>query len=217
MSEMDFSRLRSAMVSGQLRTNAVNDPKVLDALEVVPRERFVPASRAALAYVDIPVPLGEGRMLNAPLATARLIVESGARAGQSVLLVGAATGYAAAVLAELGCRVVALESDVPLAEQARGNLAGLADVSVVEGPLEAGHAAGAPYDIVLIDGAVEAVPSALWEQLREGGAMVCGLRDGLVTHLARGVHAGTSRSLMNFTEIESAPLPGFALPKGFVF
>ena len=205
MSEHDFSRMRSAMVSNQLRTNAVTDTAVLAALESVARDRFVPADRAALAYVDIPVPLGEGRSLNAPLITARLLQEAAIKPGQTILLVGAATGYAAALLMALGASVTALESSAALAADARANLG--EGATVVEGPLAAGHAASAPYDAIIIDGAVDQIPASLWEQLREAS----------VTRVVRGVHSGTSHALFPVLDADAAPLPGFEAPKEFRF
>jgi protein-L-isoaspartate(D-aspartate) O-methyltransferase len=203
------------MVSNQLRTNAVTDAAVLAALESVPRDRFVPADRAALAYVDIPVPLGDGRSLNAPLITARLLQDAAIKPGQSVLLVGAATGYAAALLVALGAKVTALESSAALAENARTNLEGGA--TVVEGPLAAGHAAAAPYDAVIIDGAVDHIPAALWDQLRDGGTVMAALREGGVTRVVRGVRSGASHALFPVLDADAAPLPGFDTPKEFRF
>ncbi len=216
MSEHDFSRLRAAMVSNQLRTNAVTDTAILAALDAVERDRFVPADRAALAYVDVPVPLGNGRSLNAPLVTARLIQDAHVGPGSSVLLVGAATGYAAALLARLGCTVTALDSDAALASAARTNLEG-AGVSVVEGPMADGHAAGAPYDVIVIDGAVEAVPASLWDQVKEGGRIVSGWNDRGVSRLVRGMKTGSSTAMIAFLEAEAVALPGFAVPQGFRF
>ncbi|MET0364420.1 MAG: protein-L-isoaspartate O-methyltransferase, partial [Sphingobium sp.] len=100
MTEQNFTSTRRAMVESQLRTNDVNDVTVIRAILTVPREEFVPEERRAAAYIDRAVSLGNGRALNPPLATARLLTEAGVEAGQSVLLVGAATGYAAALLAE---------------------------------------------------------------------------------------------------------------------
>jgi protein-L-isoaspartate(D-aspartate) O-methyltransferase len=216
VSEHDFSRLRAAMVSNQLRTNAVTDIAILAALDAVERDRFVPADRAALAYVDVPVPLANGRSLNAPLVTARLIQDAHVEAGSIVLLVGAATGYAAALLARLGCTVTALESDAALAATARTNLEGTG-VAVVEGAMDSGHAASAPYDAIMIDGAVDAVPAALWDQLKEGGRIVSAWNDRGVSRLVRGLKTGGSTAMIPFLEVEAVALPGFAAPQGFKF
>jgi protein-L-isoaspartate(D-aspartate) O-methyltransferase len=209
--------MRAAMVSSQLRTNNVSDPRIVAAMEAVARERFVPAERAALAYVDVPIPLHAGRALNAPLVTARLIAESGVKAGEKVLLVGAATGYAAALLAELGAKVVALEVDEGLAAAADAALGKTTGVTFVIGALEAGWRKGAPYDVILIDGAIEAVPAAIAAQLSDDGRLLTGLVDNGVTRLARGCKAGQGVALVPFADLETVRLPGFSAPSGFSF
>ncbi len=205
------------MVSSQLRTNNVSDPRIVAAMEAVARERFVPAERTALAYVDVPIPLSGGRALNAPLVTGRLIVESEIKAGEKVLLVGAATGYAAALLAELGAKVTALEVDEGLAATARAALGKTAGITLATGPLEAGWRKGAPYDVVLIDGAIEAVPAAIAAQLSDDGRLLTGLVDKGVTRLARGCKAGQGVALVPFADLETVRLLGFSAPSGFSF
>ncbi|MBK9999572.1 MAG: protein-L-isoaspartate O-methyltransferase [Sphingomonadales bacterium] len=212
MSELDFSAMRAAMVSNQLRTNKVSDPRIVAAMKAVARERFVPAERAALAYIDVPIPLANGRALNSPLVTARLIAEAGIEPGEKVLLIGAATGYAAALLAELGAKVTALEVDVSLT--AIGKSAG---ISSVTGPLEAGWRKNAPYDVILIDGAVEGIPTAIAAQLADGGRLLTGLVDKGVTRLALGRKSGTGVGLVSFADLEAVRLPGFAPPASFSF
>jgi protein-L-isoaspartate(D-aspartate) O-methyltransferase len=217
MTDQDFSTLRAAMVSNQLRTNAVTDPDIVAALEAVAREDFVPTERAALAYVDVPVPLGNGRSLNSPLATARLLVESGVKAGDKVLLIGAATGYCAALLAQLGVSVVAVEEDAGLADRASKALAGEASVKLVKGELAAGYAKSAPYDAIIIDGAVEQLPASLCDQLKEGGTVATALQEGAVGRLATGRKAGGQVALIPFLDCEASPLPGFEKPRSFSF
>jgi protein-L-isoaspartate(D-aspartate) O-methyltransferase len=212
VSELDFSAMRAAMVSNQLRTNKVSDPRIVAAMKAVARERFVPAERAALAYIDVPIPLANGRALNSPLVTARLIAEAGIEPGEKVLLVGAATGYAAALLAELGAKLTALEVDVSLS--AIGKSAG---ISSVTGPLEAGWRKNAPYDVILIDGAVEGIPTAIAAQLADGGRLLTGLVDKGVTRLALGRKSGTGVGLVSFADLEAVRLPGFAPPASFSF
>ena len=209
--------MRAAMVSSQLRTNNVSDPRIVAAMEAVARERFVPAERATLAYVDVPIPLSGGRALNAPLVTARLITESGVGAGEKVLLIGAATGYAAALLAQLGAKVTALEVDDSLVAAARAALGKASGITLVTGPLEAGWRKGAPYDVILIDGAVEAVPAAIAAQLAVDGRLLTGLVDNGVTRLALGRKAGQGVGLVPFADLETVRLPGFSTPSGFSF
>ena len=213
----DFTAMRQAMVASQLRTTNVNDPRVVTAMAEVPRERFVPAHAAALAYVDRAVDLGQGRALNTPLATARLLVQARLQPSDRVLLIGAAAGYTAAVLASLVAEVVAVESLPALAAHARDALAGTPNVTLVEGPLEHGHPAGAPYDVLIVDGAIEELPSTLASQVVDGGRIVSGIVDRGVFRLAAGTHRGVATALTPFADIDSVRLPGFARPRSFTF
>ena len=217
MSKQDFSSMRAAMVASQLRTNSVSNPVIVAAMEAVAREDFVPVDRAALAYIDVPVPLGDGRSLNAPLVTGRLLVESGVKAGDKVLLIGAATGYAAALLAEIGAEVVAVEENSALITEARRLLSGISSISLLESPLADGAIGQAPFDVVIIDGAVGHVPQALWDQLREGGVLATALNDRGIIRLAVGHKVSGSGALIPFVEAEAAILPGFDTPVGFSF
>lgn len=207
-----FETMRRAMVSNQLRTTAVNDERVVAAMGAIARERFVPAARRGIAYVDTLVPLDGGRMLNAPMVTGRLLTEARPRPGERALVVGAATGYAAAVLERLVAVVIALEEASALAAVARAE-----GLTVVEGPLAAGWASGAPYDLILVDGAIERVPDALVAQLVEGGRLATGIVERGLTRLAIGVRTGGGFGLTSFAEADAARLPGFAAPAGFVF
>lgn len=217
MSNLDFQAMRRAMVDSQLRTNAVNDPRVTAAIETVAREDFVPADRRAVAYVDRAVPLSDQRAMNPALITARLIVEAGIAATDSVLIVGAASGYAAAVVAGLATSVVALESDAQLVAAAKQHLKGLANVTVVSGDLAKGHAKAAPYDVILIDGAVEQVPEALIRQLVDGGRLAAAVVTDGVSRLCIGYKAGQGFGLNPVMDADAVALPGFAKPKGFTF
>ena len=145
------------MVESQLRTSDVDDPRVIAVMARVPREDFVPAQRRAMAYVDRPIPLGSGRALNPPLVTGRLLKEAQVEAGDKVLLIGAATGYAAALLTGLGATVTAVEEEGVADIAAPG-------VSLVRGPLNAGAPAGVgvPGRWSLISGSlVRLVPEAV--------------------------------------------------------
>src|SRR5258708_9676110 len=145
---VDFAQARRTMVDSQVRPSDVTDLKLIAAMLDVAREPFVPAARRAIAYLDMDVPVGEGaRALLKPMVLSKVIQAAGIREGDRVLDVGCATGYSAAVLAKLAGAVVALEEDVALARSAGETLAaaGLANVSVVSGPLHAGFARNAPY------------------------------------------------------------------------
>ncbi len=217
MSNPDFQAMRRAMVDSQLRTNAVSDPRVTAAIEAVAREEFVPAERRSTAYIDRAVPLSGGRAMNPPLATARLIVEAGIDAADKVLVVGAASGYAAAIVSGLAASVVALESDADLVAIAKAQLKGLANVTVASGDLTKGWAKGAPYDAILVDGAVEEVPEGFSRQLAEGGRLAAGIVENGVTRLVIGYKAGDVIGFDRVMDAEAVVLPGFAKPKGFAF
>lgn len=208
--------MRRAMVSNQLRTNGVNDPRVIAAMGAIEREAYVPQERALLAYRDRPVPIADGRALNPPLVLGRLLTEAAARPQDRALVVGAGTGYAAAVLAKLVGSVVALEENAALAAMARA--AGIpANVRLVEGSLAAGWAEGAPYDLIYVDGAVEQLPEALIGQLADGGRLAAPLVEEGVTRLVIGRRAGSGFGKVSVADAEAAPLPGFARPRGFSF
>jgi len=216
MTEHAFEPMRRAMVASQLRTTGVNDPRVVAAMGRVPRERYVPRERSALAYADALVPLAPGRSLSPPMALGRLLTEARLRGSENALVIGAATGYSAAVLAELVTSVVALEDDDDLAASAKAALKGSA-VSLVRGPLAKGYAKGAPYEFILIDGAIEHVPQALIDQLADGGVMALAIIDQGVSRLALGRKVGGAFGLTAFADAATAYLPGFAEPRGFSF
>lgn len=213
----DFAAMRTAMVASQLRTNAVSDARVIAAMASVPRERFVRTDMAPFAYRDSLVSLGGGRSLNLPIATGRLLTEARLLPSDRVLLIGAATGYTAAVLAELVATVIAVESDHALVAIARDALGADDRITIIEGPLEAGHPEGAPYDLIVIDGAVERVPDALVSQVRPGGRVVAGLVDRGVTRLAAGRRSEGGFAMMDFADVDCCLLPGFATPARFIF
>ena len=208
---------RQAMVASQLRTNAVSDTRVVAAMASVPREAFLPTGAKAVAYRDTAIPLGGARAANPPLATARLLTQAELEPTDRVLLIGAAGGYAAALLAGLVAEVTAVESDPALLAVARAALAGAANVAVVEAPLAVGDPTAAPYDLLVIDGAVETVPPALLAQLRPGARVVTGLIENGVTRLAAGVKTANGFGLTVFADSECVVLPGFARPAGFRF
>ena len=212
-----FEAMRHAMVQSQLRTNAVNDPRVVTAMATVAREKFVPADVRLLAYRDTAVAIGNGRFLNVPIATGKLLTEAYLLPTDRVLLIGAAGGYTAAVLARLVASVVAVESDHDLAALARESLKGLANVALVEGPLEKGHAKAAPYDVLVVDGCVEQLPENLVSQVAPGGRVVAGIVERGVRRLATGRAIKGAFGLRAFADIDCVALPGFAAPRGFAF
>lgn len=212
-----FEAMRHAMVASQLRTNAVNDPRVVEAMANVAREDFLPAEHRAIAYRDTLLPLAGGRRHNSPLATGRLLTEAHVLPGDRVLLIGAAGGYAAAVLARLAGTVVAVEEEQSLVAIARAALAGNSRVQLVEAPLAAGCPASGPYDLLVIDGAIEEMPETLLAQLKDGARVVTGVVDRGITRLAHGRKTAGGFALADFLDIECAELPGFQRKRTFTF
>jgi protein-L-isoaspartate(D-aspartate) O-methyltransferase len=212
----DFAAARRNMVDNQVRTQDVTDLRIVDALLAVPRERFLPPARAALAYLDYDVPLGDdptSRRLLKPMVLARLMQEAAPRPTDRVLDIAAGTGYSSALWARLAGAVTVTEDDPALARQARDNLGSA--VPVAEGPLTDGHAPGAPYDIIAINGACEIVPKSLFAQLNEGGRLVCimGSTPGKATLYLRTGDDISGRPLFD----AAAPLlPGFGKTPAFV-
>jgi len=214
--EMDFDIERRAMVASQLRPNMVSDQRVQLAMATIPRERFMPESARALAYRDTLVPLGEGRYANMPTATGRLLTEADLEASDRVLLIGAAGGYTAAVLAGIVAEVVAVECAPSALAIARDALRAFGNVRLVEGPLEQGCPDAAPFDVLVVDGVVEHLPEALIAQVRNGGRVVTGIVERGVARLASGRRTA-GFGLQPFADYDAAPLPGFAVPKRFQF
>lgn len=200
------------MVESQLRPQGVTDPAVLSAMGAIPREQFVPEAARPLAYSDRALPLGGGRFLPAPAVLGQLLNDMQPEPGQRALVVGAATGYAAAVLDRMGLEVTALEVDPELAAKARD-----LGVNVAEGPLAKGHSSDAPYDQILIDGAIEHVPDEIVAQLANGGRLGAALIDKGVSRLIVGRKAGGAFGYLTVSDAGSPALPGFARPKAFTF
>ena len=208
----DFRAARIAMVDNQLRPQGVVDARVVDAMTHVQRERFLPAHTRPLAYVDRAVAMGAGRFLPAPTVLGSLLTQMMPEPGQRALVVGAGTGYSAAVLAHIGVEVVALEVAPELI--AHGRELGIA---FVEGPLAAGYKQGAPYNLILIDGAVEVIPDAIIDQLADGGRLGTALDDRGITRLIVGRKSGTAFGYLSVGDSGVPALPGFIRPQSFTF
>jgi protein-L-isoaspartate(D-aspartate) O-methyltransferase len=218
-----FAQARRMMVEGQLRTNDVTDPAIVAAMLELPRERFVSADRAALAYVDMDLPLGTAgrpaRRLPKPLVVAKLVQIAEIKPDDTVLDVGCATGYSAALLARLAAHVVALEEERDLAARASKTLSelGISNVAVVCGPLTAGWPERGPYDVIFLDGATEVVPQTLFPQLKNGGRLVCMQGRGPVAKGMVYYSIGGDVSGRAVFDAVAPLLPGFAEPPAFVF
>jgi protein-L-isoaspartate(D-aspartate) O-methyltransferase len=204
--------LRERMVKTQLQTVGVTDPVVLDAMGEVAREDWVPAHLQGLAYADAALEVAPGRFLLSPMTLALLLQHAGLTAGQKVLVVGAATGLSAAVVQAAGARAVALDCDPALVA-----LAAAAGLEAVQGPLAEGWAAGAPYDIILFEGAIETVPTAIVDQLAPGGRVAAVMRDGRVGRAMAGPLLAGRIATPPFLEVAARPLPGLERPRSFNF
>lgn len=208
----DFAAARRTMVDNQLRPVGVSDPLVLEAMGSVARERFVPGENRPLAYADRSLAIGRGRFLVAPAVLGQLLTGMAPKPGERALVVGAGAGYTAAVLGAIGCDVVALESEPELAERSRK-----LGVDTAEGPLEAGHKPGAPYDLIIIDGAVEYIPEPIIRQLADGGRLGTALIERGITRLIVGQKVAGAFGQLSIGDSGVAPLPGFTKPRGFRF
>jgi protein-L-isoaspartate(D-aspartate) O-methyltransferase len=219
---IDFAAARRLMVDGQVRTADVTDLPLLAAMIELPRERFLPEDKVPLAYHDLDVPVGETetqiRRLLRPRVLAKLIQTAAITRADRVLDVGCATGYSTAVLAHLAGSVVGLEQDAGLARHAAATIAdfGFINTKVVKGPLALGHPADAPYDVIIVEGSGEIVPAALFDQLGEGGRLVCvlGHEPGKAMLYQRVENVVSGRPVF---DAAAAPLPGFAKAPEFVF
>jgi protein-L-isoaspartate(D-aspartate) O-methyltransferase len=215
----DYAGQRLNMVESQVRANDVTDVRIHAALREVARERFVPAAKRAVAYADAAIELVPGRYMLEPRSFAKMLQLAEIAPSDSVLDVGCATGYSAAVLAKLAARVIGLEEDAELVRVASDMLPalGAGNARVVQGALVGGHVASAPYDVIFIDGAIELVPDALLAQLADGGRLVGVLQQGpqgrATLFRREGGHVGQRVAFD-----ASAPLlAGFRQPAGFVF
>jgi protein-L-isoaspartate(D-aspartate) O-methyltransferase len=215
-----FIEARNNMVDSQVRPNKVSDPRIIAAMRRLPRERFLPPGLASRAYADEDVPLGRGRVLLEPMVIARLVQLMAVVPGERVLVVAGGPGYGSALLASCGARVTALEDDPALLALARSALADCApSVSLVTGPLAAGWPTGAPYDLILIEGAVARIPPAIGEQLRADAgrlATICmvGATEGQAV-LAEATVAGLRTQPM--FDCTAPPIPGLLSSPVFVF
>ncbi|MGY8665526.1 protein-L-isoaspartate O-methyltransferase [Bradyrhizobium sp. UFLA05-109] len=218
-----FATARQKMVDGQVRTSDVTDRRILDAMLTIPREAFVPASRQALAYLDLDLDVAEDgsakRYLIKPALTAKLLQAAEIGEADRVLVVGCATGYVAALAARLAAQVTATESDSALAAKAKSNLAaqGFANVACAAAPSGDGDPAAAPYDVIILNGATEVTPSALFEQLKEGGRLVGVSAETMPQRAMIVTRAHGEFGYRALFDAAAPILPGLARMPAFVF
>ena len=215
-----FENARIHMIESQLRPNRVVDDRLLRAFAGIRRELFVPEHLRQVAYIDEDLPLGGGRYLMEPRVAARLLQAAEIEPTDTALVVGAGTGYEAAVIAVLTRHVVALEEDPDLARRARAALVehAIAAVSVVEAPLRQGYRTRAPYDVILFGGAVAEVPTDIPLQLAEGGRLLAVVRPGnAVGRATLTTRTGGVLARRAIFDAASPILPSFLPKPAFVF
>lgn len=217
---MDYTGTRLNMVENQLRPNRIEDPRLLEAMRAVPRERFVPAALRGVAYTDEDLPFPDGRILIEPLGFARIVQAADVGPNDVTLLLGCSTGYTAAVLARLAGTVILLQPDPDSAGAVEALLDDLGVDNVVvtvnPDPL-VGHPSQAPFNVIILAGAVDAVPESLLGQLGEGGRLVAVLDQGRVgkgTVFTR-VHGMVGSRIVFDTAVPR--LPGVERPPAFAF
>ena len=218
----EFETARQNMVDGQLRPNRVTDTRILDAMAELPREMFVGKSLQGIAYVDEDIEIAEDRFLMEPVVLGRLVQALELTREDSVLVIGAGTGFDAALIGRLAGPVVAVEKDPGLAEQASMviNHLGIDNVAVVEGDLIEGFAEQAPYDVVFFGGAIDEVPQGIAEQLAPQGrigAVIGGAENGILGRASLMTAVGENVSRRALFDAGTRPLPGFGKAPAFVF
>ncbi|MBV8977468.1 MAG: protein-L-isoaspartate O-methyltransferase [Alphaproteobacteria bacterium] len=214
-----FAAQRLTMVETQVRPNDVTDPALCAAMAEVPRERFVPAAKLALAYSDLPVEVSPGRFLLDPRTFSKMVALAQIEPDDSVLDVGSATGYSAAVLGRLARSVIALEQDAELVRLAYGlcPAVGASNVIVTQGPLSQGLKAKAPYNVIVVNGAIEERPDTLLGQLAEGGRLVAVVSEGPVGKARLFLREHGRIGTRDAFDAICPALVGFSRSVGFVF
>ncbi|MBL8628820.1 MAG: protein-L-isoaspartate O-methyltransferase [Rhodospirillaceae bacterium] len=216
---MDFAAARHNMVVSQIKTNRVTDPLVIEAMEAVPREKFLAPEQRQFAYVDEDLPIGKGRVIMEPMVLARLLQLADIQTTDSALLIGAGTGYSTAVLARMASSVVAVESEPDLVAWAAKVLTELSvdNAAVVSGEPTRGKPEQGPFDVIFINGAVSSVPEALKNQLADGGRLVAIVAEGPVGRATLITRSGNAFGHRTEFDAATPVLPGFQKQPGFVF
>lgn len=215
----DSATARQNMVDCQVRTSDVTDQRVIEAMLTVPREAFVPDAKVPTAYLDLNLEVGENRFLLKPFVVAKLLQAAEIRETDTVLVVGCASGYTAALAAKLAGQVHATDPDAALVSRARASLdrLGLASVALrVAAPAE-GNPAHAPYDVIVLDGATEVVPEGLYRQLKEGGRLVGVFATGNVSRATIVTHSHDDFGSWILFDATARTLPGMRRVPEFVF
>ena len=215
----DVELQRQNMVESQVRTADVTDRRIVRAMLALPRETFVPAAQASVAYMDKDIQVGAGRFMMNPRVLAKLVQLAGIDTGDRVLEIGAGTGYATLLLASLAKEVVGIEPDGIMAAKARAAIAerSVANARIIEAPLRDGAPSEGPFDVIFVGGQVTDQPTNFADQLASGGRLVAvvGPSGAGKACLYRKLDGGLSgRAAFD----ASLPLlPGFERVKSFVF
>jgi len=207
----DLEDARRKMVASQVRPADVTDRRLQDAMLAIPRERFLPRSMAGSSYADMEVDLGEGRRFMRPRDFAKLVQALAVKSGDLVLDLACARGYSTAILSRLCETVIGIESNKAFASKAEGALSdvGADNAVIVTGDVKKGAPEQGPFDVILVNGAVEVVPDAWLDQIAEGGRMAVIVRErgvGRARLFTR--HGGVVGSRDVFDSMTSV-LPGF--------
>lgn len=207
--EESFERARRQLVERDLRGQGIRDERVLTAIGTVKRHEFVPAELRAHAYADRPLPIGEGQTISQPYIVALMSEKLALRPGEKVLEIGTGSGYQAAVLAQMGCRVHSIEILPDLAADARQRLRHLGyAVEVRAGDGFFGWPEEAPFDAIIITAATPEVPDTLVRQLREGGRIILPLGSDDGQRLVLGTRTASGLSIENIAGVAFVPMTG---------
>lgn len=220
----DYAVAREQMVDCQIRPNDVTDYDIIDAFLDVPREMFVPQSMRAISYSDKDIEIGGAlngprRCLMQVTPFARLLQSVKINDNEVVLSVGSGSGYGAAIISYLAESVVGLEVDESFVEQATDALSKLDidNVAIIQGEHANGYSKEAPFDVIVIEGAVPDVPEGLLKQLRNGGRLAAIVGDGLSAQIRVYIKTENDVSVTRFGNASAPTLPGFEKAEEFVF
>ncbi len=216
---MDYKAARHHMVVSQLKTNHIKDEKTLHAFAKVEREDFLPAPLKDMAYIDEDLSIGEGRVLMEPLIAAHYIQAAALEEDDEVLIIAAGTGYETALVCEFTNSVIAVEENIMLRKKAEEVLSekSLNSVAFLASPNKEGALAQAPFDVILILGAVETLPAHFIEQLREGGRLIYIEREGEIGRLKKVIKTKEAITEVYIRDAQTLILPSFENEELFSF